>query len=260
MYVMKNLFLFFTLAILLSGCKKKDATPEEEVPVVVPPANTDLQSGLGMHTAKMHGMMIANSLVSAQFTINLTSFVGSFNSVPQPFSYYYKPEGTALLGVYAGTLKLDTNTLQFNENQGSGDGAYYNNIYDTNPPLHWDLTATSPFTSFNVEVKRGYPLLTEKNFLPAIVTRSLGLTVNLSGIYTNTDSLIFSFSNSSTYIWRRMSGNSTSVHFSPEELASFEAGKAEIYTVAYNYSNKTVNNFHYIFMNTLSLSQQVDLK
>jgi hypothetical protein len=110
---MKKLIIFITAISFFTFCKKKNETPAlVPAPVNATPVNTSLQNGLGNYTNSLHGVMQAEKLTIPSFSITSYESRAAFNSITQPYSFYYMLGGIFVTtGVNSGVLKLNSTTL-----------------------------------------------------------------------------------------------------------------------------------------------------
>jgi len=253
---MKKLIIFITAISIFTFCKKKNETPAlVPAPVNATPVNTSLQNGLGNYTNSLHGVMQAEKLTIPSFSITSYESRAAFNSITQPYSFYYMLGGIfATTGVNSGVLKLNSTTLIYDLTTPNEMNRYKDTVSSRNYSVGatWDLTANNNLSSFSVNIARGFPSITNPNYLPNTISKASGFTINFGATnYSNTDSIIVFLAGgtgTTSYPYKHISGNATSVTYSSAELNNVGTGSGQIIVYGINYSNMTVNSKNYLYI------------
>jgi hypothetical protein len=246
------------MLLVITSCKKNENSPAPD-PVITPPVqNSALQPGIGANANSLHGVLMGTIFEVPGLGMNYSTALGIFNNAPQKYGVYYRPEGRAVSpGVYAGVLKYNSDTVDYLQN--GPQGFYYEYNIANVSTATWELEAISPFTSFTTTVTRGFPVQSGTNFLPDSVNRSAGLTLQLSNIFSNTDSLFVFITDQNFMLSRHLPGNASSVNFTTAELQQFVNATCQISVMAHNYSNQTINGKNLMYVMQRYFTEDVTL-
>ena len=181
-----------------------------------------------------------------------------------PIGAYHMMGGImATFGQNAGVLKLNGTTLKFDASTPAQQNRYTDTLSSRNysAGASWDLAANSSFGSFTTTVTRGYPVISNVNYLPASVSKASGFTLTMGpGNYSNTDSLIVFVSGvGGVSPFKHLPGNATSVSFSPLDLSTLGTGSGLLIVFGINYSNMMVSGKNYVFIMQHDLSNPVQI-
>ncbi len=103
-----------------------------------------------------------------------------------------------------------------------------------------------------MNVARGFPLITNPNYLPNTISKAAGFTINFgTNNYANTDSIIVLLvggQGTTSFPYKHLSGNATSVTYTSAELNNVSSGSGQIIVYGINYSNMTVNSKNYLYI------------
>jgi hypothetical protein len=149
-----------------------------------------------------------------------------------------------------GTVTLNSKTLT----KSSNNAYAYQNLTD---PLTlggsnaWTVAGASGVAAFSYTYNRPMPAYSDFNSLPATITRSAGVTVNLSGTVTDADSIyVVVTGTSNKYLLKRLAGNAASCEFSANELSALSASSYGLIQVCpWNYGSQTFDGKKYYFVN-----------
>jgi hypothetical protein len=137
-----------------------------------------------------------------------------------------------------------SNSLQYTYNNSfSNDFSYSSAIY---------TDGNGSFKPINFSIPRGFPKVAAPTGT-LTVSKSAGLTLDISPYISNYDSVIVRFGttgSTSTFGNPRkgISNNTSTVSFSSQELSSLYTGTYQYLSfMAYNYSNKMIDDKMYVF-------------
>lgn len=252
---MRKEILIIIAVSFFAFCKKKNETPPTVTPTNNTPINTSLQNGLGSEANNLNGVLQAEKMEIPAFSFVAYESRAAFDAAQKPYSNYFMLGGIfATTGVYAGALKLNNTTLKYDISTANQINRYKDTLSSRNysAGATWDLTANSSFSSFSVNVSRGFPIISNPNYLPNTISKSAGFTINFGvSNYSNTDSilvLIQGGAGTTSYPYKHLAGSVTSVTYTPAELNNIGNGSGQIIIYALNYSNITVNSKNYLLI------------
>ena len=263
---MKKVIISIIVVSFFTFCKKKNETPTTITPTNNVPVNTYLQNGLGNNANNLNGVLQAEKMEIPAFSIVAYESRAAFNSATQPYSYYFMLGGIfATTGINAGTLKLNTTTLKYDVSTPNQINRYKDTLSARNysAGATWDLTANSSFSSFSVNVARGFPIISSPNYLPNTISKSVGFTINFGvNNYSNTDSIIVLLQGgvgTTSYPYKHLSSSATSVTYTSAELNNVGTGSGEIIVYGINYSNITINSKNYLYIMQYDVINQITI-
>jgi hypothetical protein len=255
---MKRTILILALAISIYGCKKDKTTEPTSTTSLSSDANAE--TGLGSNYNHLNGLMFAQKTLGTNDTLVYMSGAFFFATQISP----QQMDSDTLTGVNAGTLKINSNTMVYN---AAFQGIYLDPLTgffgiggtaDYSSGATWHLTGNSNFASFDINVARGFPSISNINF-PDSVSQSTGFTINFAtGNFTNTDSIYVEI-NGNDNTEKSLAGNATSVTFTPADLSSL-SGNLTLSITTENYSNKTVGSKNYLFVMNYVINKSLLLK
>ena len=253
---MKKIIILVSIISHFTFCKKKEAnTPVANTPTNNVPVNSPFQSGIGNNTNNLNGVLQVEKVVIPSFSTTAYESRAAFNANYQSLSYYYQLGGIfATTGSNAGVLKLNSTTLKYDIATANQTNRYKDTVSVRNYSIGatWDLVANNSFSSFSVNIAQGFPIIANPNYLPNTVSKAAGLTINFgANNYSNTDSIIVFLvggPGTTSYPYKHLSGNVTSISYSPAELINVGTGNGEIIVYGINYSNMTVNSKNYLYI------------
>jgi len=196
------------------------------------------------------------------FGVSVYESRAAFSANAQPLSsYHFMGTIYTNTGINAGVLKLNSTSLKYDLTTQYQENRYVDTVSTRNysAGVTWSLSANASFSSFNTTVSRGFPNISNTNFLPASISKSAGCTFTIgSGNYSNTDSLLVLIVGSSGFpVMKHLAGTATSVAFTANDLSILSAGSNYVMVFGVNYSNMTVSGKKYIFIMEHDISANV---
>lgn len=263
------------MAFALAGCKKTSTSTTDPATT---PVTTDLADGLPKDVQSINGYFYANYTAS---NFGSTSINGYCVLHDEPtdlmpnFSHYTDQQifsGTSNLGnIQVGNISFNNITL-FESNNGVNSVFYtFNNSggssgSNSGPSTAiWKTDGNGSFKALNLNIPRGFPRINASSGTPGtLVTFTMSATnasstLDLSSVVSNYDSLVVMLGSqfSSYSIKKFLKSPANSVTFTKAEILSNGSSASQIQIMAYNYSNKMVQNRLYVFELSSKLSTYV---
>lgn len=245
---MKKIILS-TIAILLVSffsCKKKATTT----------ANTST-------TTTTTGGIVPSSggdYCDLQTTYRYTNIGGTVTKDSMIFASFYAAPVSSVTPTYvvAGTVSLNGTNIP-----------YMNPSYfiASNPPinisgtLNWDITGSGTVTAFSQSFTASYPKYAGGNVLPDTCIKANGITINVTGVSNNLNSVVVSLYCGSASATKYILSSNGTVSFSPSDLSSFPVNSS--LSIIINLSNvysATLGGIKRGFSNTLQYTKFSYLK
>jgi hypothetical protein len=236
-------------ALFLVSCDKDDTAVPEEKKVV----NTELASGICPQPDKVNGFLFLsmNNTGSAGYpSFNMTAcaaFRDPAKNAMQGFNHRTGSSGfvsSATGVVQVGQVRVGAMAL-------FQSSFFYNGQSTEQSPTspHWRSDGNKTFVPLNVEVARGYPLITYTNSTSVTLSRSQGWALDLSNFGSNYDSVAVSFSAGGMLpsLSKCVGRGAGEIRFSAEEIADLDSYYYTLIIHACNYSHITLNNKVYLF-------------
>jgi len=259
--------LLFAVLFILLACKKNNSTTSTGGGYTAS-QNTSISNGFpASGTGSINGVLYAQHISVPSYSISQYYGGATFSKTAKPFSSLYALLGILLPGEQAGVLKLDSTVLKYNYTSAQNNINTYSDTTNTSvySSLKWNIGGNANFTAFITNVQRGYPIITNTNYLPTTFSKSQPLTINFGSNYSNTDSIIVAITDNASptsfFIYKYIAGNVSSVTFTASQLsgASTSTTNPQIIIYAKNYSNITNGNKNYIFVMENDLTQFVTI-
>lgn len=235
----KIVFLALASVLVLAACKKKknDPAPVDSGSTSTPSTFTDYNGLLRVYN--IYSKTLGSSTpAQLNFRSGYVYFATSLITAST----------TTIATTYGGRVIVNTDTLPW-------DGSVYSWNYTTPPGYtvaNWNVAGSGTISAFTATCSEVFPTLTDYSTIPAIVSKSAGVTFTINGI-TNADKVTVQFGDGNGNAFSHVatfSGTSASVTFPASETATFTNGTLGYYTVyAYNEEFKTVNTKVYKFSN-----------
>lgn len=150
---------------------------------------------------------------------------------------------------------LDAGTVKLNEKALT---KYDNNSYvyqDLLSPLDlstvtWQVDGNGSIPVFTKTVSKSVPSFSGYSLLPTSITKSSGVTINLSGQVSSADSVYVVIADyQSKWIIKRIGGTAGSASFTASELEGLAVGNGLIQISAFNLTAETISNKKFYFVN-----------
>lgn len=246
---MKNSFLLLSVLLCLFACKKDKRTETSEPST--PQSNTS-QTTPGLGPSNVHGVFLAQRINISQMGEGYSS-QACFNTSAERFTNCYMMGGIITpLGVNAGTLQINNTILQFDSATLDQSNRYNDTLPTKNysTGVTWKLKAAQDFSSFSANVTRGFPRISNPDYLPQMISRSNGCVVKTESNYSNTDSLIVYLGGAGGFaLVKHFAGDAKSFSFSPSELSSLTVqDDYSLLVLGINYSHQSISGKNYVFV------------
>jgi len=250
--MLKSIFSISVITILIFiSCKKKDPTP--------PPASSTTGTTTGGTTGGLtpstggdnSDMQTTYSFQNHAGIITRDSFVVA--------SFYAAPETSVVpTNVNAGTVTLNGVNIV---DQGQYNYYITSSLPNIAGPLTWSVSGSGTLSAFSQSFQPSYPKYTGGNLLPDTCIKANGITINISGVTNNQNSVIITLYSGSSNLTKYILGSNGSVTFTSAELANFSVNNLLIIMVdlANSYS-ATHNGIKQGFANTIQYSKYSYLK
>lgn len=261
--ILKNplgLVLIFSLTFFISCNKNKTTT----TPADPEPITTDMANGLPDNPKKINGYAFAQTLVNLN-SGNTNGFVYLFAMFGDPTrnliaNYDHFSNNQRSVNSTNDRGNVSVGDLSFNglmlNNFGSVVYQQTSNFASSLNYANWHSDGNLSFKPLNLSVARGFPAIKQPS-ASATSSYSIGiskdLTITFSDFISNYDSVCVTMndysSGSNGYkIRKTVSSVSNSITFSQTELSVLNTTPyGNINFVAYNYSNKTIEDKIYVF-------------
>jgi hypothetical protein len=227
-----------SLSLIFSGCSKK--TDDSSNPT--PPSSSGAPTpSFTLNNAS--GVLVALKTVTQQTVAGITIPV-EMNS---PTAVFPSSPGSGNF-VDAGTVTFNTKSLS----KLSNNSYIYNDALNPVDFTHttWVVSGSTSVPAFNYTEDKQIPVFTDFSTLPASVPKTVGLTLNLSGKFTNADSVyvvLISTSNSKMVL-KRMAGTGVSCSFSSNDLSVLGSGSGYLEVCPWNYKTEDFNSKIFYFI------------
>lgn len=250
--IINPVFLSLCLVPFFSCEKEKIEKKEQHVPVT-----TNMNNGLPdspvinghfyacCNTQSFNGSVSRSQIFHASFGDPAKELLKNFDHLSDVALFSSTDMGNVSVGeVWVSDFSLrginSGNTFRY-----SGTGSNTNFNYSTAV----SIGGNGSFVPFNLTVPRGFPVIT----VPATtftLSRSAGGTIDVGSFISNYDSVIVRFSQSSfsTNIKKRINHSTSLISFTDSDLSTLSTGQyQQLSFLAFNYSNKTVQDKSYVF-------------
>jgi hypothetical protein len=225
-------------SLLLSACSKKtedivNNNTNNNTTTVTTPTFSDGYGTLAA-VATFSSQVVAGVFIPVQLNVG----VGAF----------YAPGSSGMTD--GGTVTLNGKTLT----KQSNNSYVYQNLTD---PLSfsgnfaWTGSGSSSVPSFSYTDDRPMPTYSDYSSLPSSVTRSAGLTINLSGSISGADSIyVVLISSGSNYLIKKLGGSAAQCVLSASDLSVLNATTTGIIEVCpWNYKTEDFSSKKFYFVN-----------
>lgn len=251
--------LLITVSFILS-CKKKEAEP----------ATTNNNSTTGGVTTGSNPSTVTTTLSPSnggdfsglQTTYTYLDYNGALVKDSSVFASFYAtpPTSVAPTTIYAGTVTLNGTTIPFN----SGTNSYYNatsSPINISGALSWSVSGSGTVTPFGQSFVPSYPKYTGGNLLPDTCVKANGVTINISGVTNNQNSVTVRLYSSSANAFKYIMGSNGSVNFSSADLNNFTVNQpVTIIVGCANIFSATHNGIKHGFINNISYQKTSYMK
>jgi len=225
-----------TAILIITGCAKKEDvnTDNPAAPATVTTPSIAIKDSYGTLVAVRS---VSYTMVGG-FTIpvEVNTAVAAFPSAPG---------STTLLD--AGTVTINSKGLTKQNNN-----AYvYQNL--TSPldfsDIIWNVSGSGAIPAISYTDNKPIPDYSGYTDLPASLTRSAGLEINLAGKITGADSVYVIIADvNSKYLLRRLGGGASKCSFTPADLATLSAGTGMLQVVPWNYDKEDFSDKPFYFV------------
>lgn len=237
---MKRIFNYvivtgIALTVALSGCTKKENTD--------PPINTDNTPNYANFSfPNSYGIMIAIKSVSyqevagIQIPIEVNTASSAFVSSPGSSTF-----------IDAGQVSLNSKILS---RQSNNTYVYLDLLNPLNfSTITWNVAGANGIPMFDYTDDQPWPSFNGLATLPATVTRSAGISLNLDGSVSNADSVyLILASNDGKYAIKRVVGNAAEITLSAGELSGVSAGSGMIQLIPWSFKKEDFDSKDFYFV------------
>lgn len=241
-----SIIIFITLFFF--SCKKKDNPP----PVVANTTTGGSTSGLTPSTGGDYSNL--------QTTYRFTNVAGVVTKDSSIFASFYSAPVTSVMPIYiyAGLVSLNGTNIPY---QNSFYYIISNPSVNIAGPLVWNVTGSGTLAAYTHSFTPFYPKYTGGNSLPDTCIKANGITINISGVTNNLNSVIISIYSGPSTLTKYILGSTGSVNFTSAELANFTVNSS--LTIIINLSNlysATYNGIKHGFTNNIQYTKYSYLK
>lgn len=238
------------ISLIFSGCSKKtedltDPTPQTNSGTPTPSFNFNDASGI----------LVALKTVTEQTVAGITIPV----ELNAPTAVFPSSPGSASF-LDAGTVSINSRSLSKLSNNSYVYNDYVNPVnYNT---VTWVVSGNGSVPAINYTEDKQMPSFSDFSSIPATVSKTSGLTLNLAGKFSNADSVyvvVISAANSKIVI-KRSAGSGGSFTFTPGDLSDLGSGSGYLEVCPWNYKIEDFNskNFYFImesaYVKTISIN------
>ncbi len=228
---------------LLSSCKKSADNPlDTSTPSSTSALSVTINDGWGALAAVTS--VSYTTVAGITFPLNVNTAVAAFRSSAGSTTF-----------IDGGTVMLNSKTLT----KQSGNAYVYQNLTDpiSFPPVTWSVSGAGSIPAINYTDDKNMPAFTGYNSLPSSVSRSTDLTVSLSGMITDADSVYCQIAGSGNKsILKRVAGNASQVVFTAAELSALGTTTGGLIQVApWNYKKEDISSKTFYFINETCYSK-----
>jgi hypothetical protein len=245
------------LTALIFSCKKKESTPSQ--PNNPTPANAGTTGGVPTTTLSPSTGGEFCSLRTTYTYYDYNGVVSKDSSAAASF-YATPPTSVAPTYIFGGTVTLNGIELPYSSSANS----YYNgfpNPFNIAGPLTWSVSGSGTVTPFSQSFTPSYPKYTGGNLLPDTCIKANGITINISGVTNNQNSVFVYLFASSSSAFKYILGSSGTVTFTPSDLSSFTPNQSLSIMIFFgNYYQATLGGIKRGFANTVSYQKVSYLK
>lgn len=240
---MKSFFFAGMLAFALTSCDKSVDNPIDNNTSSTPAAlSVSVNDGYGALAAVTS--VSYTTVAGITLPVNVNTAVAVFRSSSGSSSF-----------IDGGTVKLNTKSLS----KQSNNSYVYQNLLDpvSFPPVTWDVSGSASVPAFTFTDDKPMPTFSGYSTLPSSVSRSADLTVSLSGMISDADSVYVHIAGSgSNSVLKRVAGNASQVVFTAAELSALGTSSTGIIQVApWNYKQEDFNSKTFYFVNETCYSK-----
>jgi len=237
--LLKSLMTLTAVSVLLlSGCSKSTDNPLD----VTTPTTTTTTTTPSFSDG--YGALVAVATVSYS-TVGGILVPITMNSAVAAF---YASSGSTTL-TDGGTVTLNGKTLA----KQSNNSYVYMNYTDPlvfSGNFAWTVTGSSSVPAISYTDDKPMPSYSDYSSLPSTVTRSAGLTIDLSGKISGADSVYVVLISSSGHIIKHLGGNPGQCVFTAAELGTLAASTTGIIEVCpWNYKSEDFSSKKFYFVN-----------
>lgn len=248
---MKKLFLAMSLGVILfASCDKKATTPNTTPTNNNTSATTPIPAG-------GDGALVAVQTVS-KMTVGgfpITTTLGTGVAV----------FGNLSTGSYndAGAVTLNTKALtkQSNNSYVYTPSATDITGIDLSSNIDWSVVGGGSLSGFTYDASaQGMPVADDISGSATTINSANSFTLSTVGSISNSDSVYFQLSGSSTTIIKRMAGNTSSVTFSASEIQSAGKGTGVIIIAPWNMTSHTLGGKQIYTINEVALTRTITIE
>lgn len=233
------LLLFsFSLLLVFTSCTKEDDDTGSNSPSTTTPTFVD---GAGVLVA----IKTVTYVSASGFVIPTEVNTGVAAFTDTPGSQVFADAGTVSLNS-ASLKKYDNNSYVY-------DNLLSPIMLDE---VQWEVSGKGSVPAISKQVTRGMPDYTGYSDLPATISKSSGLTINLSGKVSNADSVyVVLIDMNNKFLIKRAAGNASNISITAGEMDGFKNGSAYLQVVPWNFTTQTFSSKKMYFVNEMVCSK-----
>ncbi|MCW3077483.1 MAG: hypothetical protein JWO32_2092 [Bacteroidetes bacterium] len=255
--MIKYSYVLIVILLIIFSCKKKDAatqTVNSSSSATTTGGSVSIPAGLSASNG--------GDLCDFQSTYNYFDYNGTVTKDSVAFASFYAtaPSSVAPTTIYGGSVTLNGITLPFNATSnyyysGSGSGI---NITGN---LTWSATGSGTVMAFSKSFIPNYPKYTGGSSLPDTCVKANGISITISGVTNNQNSVNVYLYSGSTSVFKYIFGSNGTVNFTPSELVNFPVNQPFNINVGLaNVFSATINGVKHGFTNNLNYQKMCYLK
>ncbi len=228
--------LSIAVIFAVTGCAKKEDVNTDNP--AVPATGTTPSITINDSYGTLVAVRSVSYTMAGGFTIpvEVNTAVAAFPSAP----------GSATF-LDAGTVTINSKALT----KQSNNSYVYQNL--TSPlnfsTIDWNVSGSGSIPAISYTDNKPIPDYSGYADLPASLTRSAGLEINLAGKITGADSVYVIIADmNSKYILRRLGGGASKCSFTPADLGTLSAGAGMLQVVPWNFEREDYSDKPFYFV------------
>ena len=236
------LFAGAIASLQISGCSKTSEVIPENTPTTSSAPTITINDGYGALAAvrSVSYTTVAGIVIPLEVNTGVALFSTTTGS------------GTFVDG---GTVTLNTKALA----KSSNNAYLYQNLTDplSFSTVTWNVTGSASVPAISYTDDRPIPDYTGFSALPAVITKTAGVTISLGSAVTNADSIYVTVTDYNNHrIMKRMAGNANECVIGATELSGFTAGQGMVQVCPWNMKSEDFNDKKFYFIIESAFTKQ----